>query len=140
MLRIMPYERRNFDVFNFFNDIEKDFWGMPQSNICKTDIRDAGDRFVLEAEMPGFDKEDIKIDIEGNSLTLTAEHKNEKEEKDEAGRYIRRERSYGAYQRCFNIANITADKIEAEYKNGLLTVELPKKTAQVPQVKSIDIR
>ena len=141
MFKLMPYERKNYDVFNFFNDIERDFWGsLPQASTCRTDIRDAGDKFILESEMPGFEKEDIKIDMEGNSLTLTAERKSDKDEKDDAGRYIRRERSYGSYQRSFNISNIVAESIEAEYKNGLLTIILPKKSAQTPQSKKIEIK
>ena len=141
MFRLTPYERSNFDVFNFFNDIEKDLWSVTRTNTFRTDIKDEGDKFVLEAEMPGFDKSDIKINIDGNSLTLCAERSESAEEKGgENHGYIRRERSYGAYERSFNISNITADKIEAEYKNGLLVVDLPKKSAQVPQTKTIDIR
>jgi HSP20 family protein len=77
--------------------------------------------------------------VEGNSLTLTAERKNEREEKGDGG-YIRRERSYGAYQRSFNISNIASDKIEAEYVNGILSVTLPKKVPEAPKNKSIEIK
>ena len=68
------------------------------SSSLKTDIKDEGDKYVMEAELPGFDKDDIKLDISGNDLVLTAEHKAEQTE-DKKDKYIRRERTYGSYQR-----------------------------------------
>ena len=83
MYGLTPFKKSGFDIFNAFNDFEKNFFGgsMPV-NTCKTDIRDEGEKYVMEAELPGFTKEDIKLDINGSYLVLTAEHKNEKDEKD----------------------------------------------------------
>ena len=136
MFRITPY--KSFDLLDAFRDFEKDFFGseMPVST-CKTDIREEDGKFILDAEMPGFEKEDIKIDIEGDLLCLSAERKAENETKQ--GTFIRRERSYGSFKRSFNIENVEADKIEAEYKNGVLTVVLPKKGEQTPKTRRLEI-
>lgn len=141
MYGLTPFERKGYDLFNAFHDFEKDFFGSETPfNSCKTDIKDKGDKFVLEAELPGFDKQDIHLDIDGGFLTLTAERKSENEEKDEDGKYIRRERSYGSYRRSFDISNVNTDMIDAEYKNGVLTVSLPKKEIAPPETKRLEIR
>lgn len=141
MFGLTPFERKSYDLFNAFHDFEKDFFGSGTSfNSCRTDVKDEGDRYVLEAELPGFDKQDISLDIDGGFLTLTAERRSEKEDKDSGGRYIRRERSYGSYRRSFDISNVNADRIDAEYKNGVLTVALPKKEIAQPETKRLEIR
>jgi len=141
MYGLTPFEKKSYDLFNAFHDFEKDFFGGTSPiNSCKTDIKDEGDKFVLEAELPGFDKSDIKLDVEDGFLTLTAEHGGEKEDKDSDGRYIRRERTYGSYQRSFDISGVNCDNIDAEYKNGILTVSLPKKQIAKPEAKRLEIR
>lgn len=141
MYGLTPFERKSYDLFNAFHDFEKDFFGnAPSFNSCKTDVRDDGSKFVLEAELPGFDKQDINLDINDGFLTLTAERCSENEEKDKGGKYIRRERSYGSYRRSFDISNVNADAIDAEYKNGILTVNLPKKEIAPPTSKRLEIK
>lgn len=141
MYGLTPFEKNGFDIFNAFNDFEKNFFGgsMPV-NTCKTDIRDEGEKYVMEAEFPGFTKEDIKLDINGSYLVLTAEHKNEKDEKDDKGKYIRRERSYGSYTRSFDITGVDTENISAEYKDGILKIDLPKKASEEPPVKRLEIK
>lgn len=141
MYGLTPFEKSGFDIFNAFNDFEKNFFGgsMPV-NTCKTDIRDEGEKYVMEAELPGFTKEDIKLDINGSYLVLTAEHKNEKDEKDDKGKYIRRERSYGSYTRSFDITGFDTENISAEYKDGILKIDLPKKASEEPPVKRLEIK
>lgn len=139
MFGLTPYERN--DLWNPFREFEKDFFkDFSSVNRCRTDIRDEGGKYILECEMPGFNKEDIKIDVNGSVLTLCAEHKSENDEKNKNGEYIRRERSYGSYCRSFDISNIDESAIEAEYKNGVLKVTLPKKTEQQPETKRIEIK
>lgn len=141
MYGLTPFERKSYDLFNAFHDFEKDFFGNGTTfKSCKTDIKDEGDKFVLEAELPGFDKQDIKLDINNGTLTLTAEQSSEKEEKNDDGKYIRRERSYGSYCRSFDISGVNTEKIDAEYKNGVLTVSLPKKEIAPPETKRLEIR
>lgn len=141
MYGLTPFKKSGFDIFNAFNDFEKNFFGgsMPV-NTCKTDIRDEGEKYVMEAELPGFTKEDIKLDINGSYLVLTAEHKNEKDEKDDKGKYIRRERSYGSYIRSFDITGVDTENISAEYKDGILKIDLPKKASEEPPVKRLEIK
>lgn len=139
MFGITPFERN--ELWNPFRDFEKEFFkGFGAVGHCHTDIKDEGDKYLLECEMPGFDKNDIKIDINGSTLTLCAENKTENNEKNSSGEYIRRERSYGSYCRSFDISNIDENAIEAEYTNGILKLILPKKAKEKPQIKRIDIK
>ena len=105
----------------------------------RTDVLDKGDRFVLEAELPGFQKEDIDIHVDGNTLTISAQHKEESEEKKD-GKFVRRERKYGSFTRSFDISDIDQAKINASYDNGILSVELPKQVEVVPTPTKIDIK
>lgn len=138
MFGLTPFERN--DLWNPFRDFENDFFkGFGTLSHCRTDIKDEGDKYLLECEMPGFDKSDIKIDIHGSTLTLCAEHKTENDEKNSGGEYIRRERSYGSYCRSFDISSIDENAINAEYTNGILQLTLPKKAKEQPQTKRIEI-
>ena len=75
-------------LFNFFND---DFFNdSMQTNSCRTDIRDIGDKYVMEAELAGFNREDINIDIKDSYLVISAEHKKTSDDKNDNGKYIRR--------------------------------------------------
>ena len=141
MYGLTPFGRNGYNLFNFFNDMDNDFFGdsMPV-NACRTDINDEGDKYVMESELPGFEKEDINIDIKDDYLTISAEHSSNDEEKDEKGNYIRRERSFGSYKRSFGISDVEHDGISAEYKNGVLTIELPKKKAEEPVSKRLEIK
>lgn len=141
MFDLMPfgYERSLLDSFDNF---EKEFFkGMNRSIASfRTDIQDKGDHYVLEAELPGFAKEDIHIDLDDNYLTIRAEHKEEKENKDEKKAFVRQERYYGAYERRFDVSGIDVDAIKAGYENGVLTLELPKAPEIKPEVKKIEIQ
>ena len=102
----------------------------------KADIVDKGDKYVLEAELPGFDKKDININVDDNRLTITAEHSESKEESKD--NYIRKERRYGSFTRSFDVSNIKTEDIKADYKNGMLVLDLPKKDSG-PDSRKIDI-
>lgn len=125
MFDLIPFKNPNSDIFDY-NDFERNFFQNFNLDFpsFKTDIVDKGDKFILEADLPGFNKEDIDIDIDGNRLTISAKHKESREENKQ--NYIRRERRYGSYIRSFDVSNIKTDEIKAEYKNGVLTLELPK--------------
>lgn len=128
MFDLMPFERRTRNLSNFFDAFDKTFFSdFPASfSEIRTDIIDQGDKFLLQAELPGFDKEDIKIDLNGDTLSISAEHKAESEEKKEDG-YVRRERRYGSFARSFDVSGIDVEKISAAYKNGVLELELPRR-------------
>lgn len=139
MYGLTPFERKSFDLFNAFHDFENDFFGGMAPAAFKTDIKDEGDKYLMEAELPGFEKSDIKLDISGDTLTLSAEHSDSSEKKD-GDNYVCRERSYGSYQRSFDISGIDADKIDAEYKNGILYMTMPKKQKAQPEIKRLEVR
>ncbi len=141
MYGLTPFGRTGFDLWNAFNDFDKNFFGdsMP-TNSCRTDIRDDGEKYVMESELPGFEKEDIRLDINGSQLTIAAEHSTNNDEKDDKGNYIRRERTFGSYRRSFDISDVNTEAISAEYKNGILTLELPKKKPEEPVSKRLEIK
>ena len=141
MYGLTPFGGTGFGLWDAFNDFDKEFFGskMPLNN-CRTDIRDDGDKYVMESELPGFDKEDIKLDINGSQLTIAAEHSTSNDEKDDKGNYIRRERKFGSYKRSFDIGDVDTDAISAEYKNGILIIDLPKKAPEAPVAKRLEIK
>jgi HSP20 family protein len=101
------------------------------------DIREQNDAYLVEVELPGLSKDDVKITMENNILTIQGEKKQEKEEK--RGDYHRTERVYGSFQRSFTLpSSVKNDKIEAQYKNGILTVTLPKVEEAKP--KAIEVK
>ena len=137
MFEMRPYAKRNNSLYNPFRDMdefEKKFFSSPfgffDTNVLdefKTDIKDEGDRYELEADLPGFDKKDIHLDVNGDTLTIHAERKAEQEEKDDKNNYVRCERSFGSYSRQFDLSGVDADHMKATYDNGVLKLEMPKK-------------
>lgn len=122
------------DPFNFFND----FFGTNNAPMeLRTDISDKGDTFVLEADLPGFKKDDIKIDLENDRLTIKAERHSEHE--DNRNGYVRRERHFGSFERSFDVSGIDTSGIRANYTDGVLTLTLPKRPELVPDNRSIAI-
>ena len=141
MYAMTPFGKRDYDLFDMFDDFDRSFFAPVSDNKrIRTDIRDEGDKLILEAELPGFAKEDINIDITDNMLTLSAEHSTQSEEKDKEGKYIRRERSYGSYKRSFDLTGVDAQNIDAEYTNGILTLTLPKKQPETPTSRRLEVR
>ena len=141
MFDLMPFEKRHDNFLNYMDALDKSFFGsaFPSSfDAFKTDIREEADKFVLEAELPGFQKEDLQISLNGDRLTIRAERSGENEEK--TGSYLRRERSYGSYQRSFDVSGIDAAHIEAAYKDGVLELQLPKLAEQQPAEQRIEIK
>ena len=138
---MIPFERSDDNFFDLFDNFERKFFGNSNAAIpdFRTDIRDAGDRFVLEAELPGFNKEDIKLDVKDGILTISAQHDENKDEKDDKGSYIRRERRYGSFTRSFDVTGVDEEHITASYNNGVLELNLPKAVPVVPEAKRIAI-
>lgn len=144
-----PYNRRNhivnYNPFREIDEFEKNFFNDFPSfadnalTEFKTDITDNGDSYLLEADLPGFDKKDIKIDLNGDCLTIKAERHSEHEEKDKKGKYLRCERSYGSYSRQFDVSGVETDKIKAKYDNGVLSLTMPKKAEQTSNAKHLEI-
>ena len=141
MFGMLPFERNDDNVFDTFDNFARNFFRSSNTDMpaFRTDIRDAGDRFVLEAELPGFNKEDISLDLKDGILTIRAEHREDKDEKDKQGNYIRRERRYGSFSRSFDVTGIDEGGITAAYNNGILELNLPKAQPAVPETKRIAI-
>jgi HSP20 family protein len=93
-------------------------------NAIKADIRENDKEYIVDAEIPGVDKEDIKLELRNDTLTILVEHKVDTEEKSE--NYLRRERKVGSFSRSFYVQNVKNDMVTAKYNNGILTVSLPK--------------
>ena len=141
MFGMLPFERGNDNTFDTFDRFMHNFFDNSNTTLpaFRTDIRDAGDKFVLEAELPGFDKEDIHLDLKDGILTIAAEHKENADQKDDKGNYIRPERRYGSFSRSFDVTGIDENGITAAYKNGVLELSLPKAVPVVPEAKRISI-
>ena len=100
------------------------------------DLYEKDDHFVIKAELPGVDKKNIAIDLKDRVLTLSGERSYENEVKEE--NYFRKERSYGKFQRAFTLpADVDSDRIKAEFKDGLLQIEVPKPEEQKPKQVTI---
>ncbi|MBS2213642.1 Hsp20/alpha crystallin family protein [Carboxylicivirga mesophila] len=134
-------------LFDRFFDGELMDWN--NSNFSSTDttlpavnVMENADEYAIEVAAPGLNKEDFKVDYDNGRLTISSEHKNEKEEKD-GEKVTRREFSYQSFQRSFTISEnaVNADKIKANYKNGILYITLPKREELKPKpIKQIEIK
>lgn len=124
---------------NFFSNPFGSFFGNSDLAEFKTDVTDEGDHYLLEADLPGFDKKDIKLDISGDVLTVSAERHSKVEDKDKKDKIVRVERSYGSYTRQFDISGVDAEGIKARYDNGVLELTMPKKHEVVPESRRLEI-
>ena len=146
MFGLMPFENSNDsfrDMFRTLDRMERGFFGNNDSNVCqfRTDIQDEGDHYLLEAELPGFNKEDINVEAKNGVLTISAKREEKNDEKDEkSGQYIRRERRYGSFQRSFSLNGVDPKNIQGQYQDGVLKLTLPKEQPAVPETHRIEIR
>ena len=139
---VMP--RGLFDEFSndFFRPFfEGGFTGLTRpERAMKVDVRDDGDKYTLEADIPGVSKDDLKVEVSNGVLTISANYNQEKEEKGEDERYVYRERRCGSMSRAFNVEGIREDDISAQFKDGVLTLTLPKEPEKaLPEGKTIMI-
>ena len=133
------YGENMLDDF-FGTDFGTDFFGgrnplfgKNARNLMKTDIRetDDGKAYRLAVDLPGFQKDEIQLDIQDGYLTIQAEKGLDKDEKDKKGRYIRQERYSGAMSRTFYVGeNVKEEDIKAKFENGILSLSVPKPTEQ----------
>ena len=140
---MIPYTNRgNASLMDLFDEFERSVFGDNgrRTPVFSTDIKDEGDHYLLEAELPGFNKEDIDLDVKDGMLTVSAHHEETVENKDDAGTYICRERRNGSYSRSFDITGIQEDAIGASYENGVLKLTLPKLAEIQPQSRKIAIQ
>ena len=119
---------------NFVDDVFDDMFPFTGNyttadyDLMKTDVKDAGDHYELEMEMPGVEKENIKAELKDGYLTVTAQQNTNKDEKDKEGNYIRRERYAGTLSRSFYVGDaVSEEDIHAKYEDGILKLSVPKK-------------
>ena len=134
--------------FPFYDDremkrMEKKLYGRRGKNVMKTDIQETDKDYILEMDLPGFSKDEVKVSLENGYLTIeAAKGLDQDEQEKDTGRYIRRERYAGACQRSFYVGdNVTQEDIKAEFKHGILKLFVPKKEAKpaVEEDKYINI-
>lgn len=141
MFGMLPFERREDNLFDMFDNFQRRFFSDSNAPLpaFRVDILDEQDKYLLDAELPGFKKEDIQLDVKDGILTISAQHDENKEEKDEKTGYIRRERRYGSFCRSFDITGVDDEHITASYQNGILELNLPKTVPAVPESRQIAI-
>ena len=124
-MMMIPRLKNEFDLLGeMFAD---PFFTEHESKIMKTDIKEKTDKYLIGIELPGYQKENIKIDVEDGYLTVHAEINSDNEEKEE-GKFVRRERYVGSCSRSFYVGNeVKSEDIKASFKNGILKIEVPKK-------------
>lgn len=137
-MRLVPSNMNLFD--GFFDDMFGDsFFRNRNTAVMKTDIKEKDGNYLLNIELPGYQKEDLNISLERGYLTIQASHNTDNSEKDDEGRIVRRERSFGSCSRSFYVGdNLVEDEIKANYENGELKIMIPNKEKQeLPSKKTI---
>ena len=114
------------DLMNRDFDDLFDILPIRRDNRMKCDIYEKDNKYYIEMEVPGFNKEDIDISLKEGYLTVRAEKKMSNEEKDEDKKYLRKERNYIRTERSFNLGNIDEENIDASFENGVLNIVIPK--------------
>lgn len=149
MYELIPFNRRRgsiqrpsdfFDVENFF---DADFYNpfspvFRNSGQIRVDIKDRGNDYLVEAEVPGFSKDEISVEVFEDRLTISAKKEELTDEKNE--NYLRKERNYQTVTRSFTIPDIVSERATAKFENGLLSIVLPKKDESQRRGREINIQ
>ena len=151
-----PFESLRRELDRMFEDFDRDFWRFPFRRsvfdiepfwrrelswgaVPAVDIVEKDNAYEFTAELPGIDEKNIEVKLANGGLTIKGEKQEEKEEKKKD--YYLHERHFGAFERCFPVPEgVDADKIEASFKKGILTVTLPKKPEAQKPVKKIEVK
>jgi HSP20 family protein len=124
---------RPFYMPNFFDDDFFPVLSKRTSSIPSVNVREDDKNFILDVAVPGIDKKDLKIDVNEDVLTISSESKSDSEESKDG--YKRKEFSYSSFSRSFYVPeNVNREKVEANYKDGILTVTLPKQEEEKNKV------
>ena len=121
-----------FDRF-FDDSLEKEFFGTHNplygkhaKNLMKTDVKDVNDHYEVAVDLPGFQKDEVNVELENGYQTISAAKGLDKDQKDDEGHYIRQERYSGSCSRSFYVGDIQPEDIHAKYEDGILKLTLPK--------------
>ena len=128
------------DLFDlpFYDDskVEKKLYGRHAKNLMKTDVRETKNSYEVDVDLPGFKKDEIKLELDNGYLTISAAKGLDKDETDkETGKYIRRERYAGNLSRSFYIGDVKQEDVKAAFKNGILSISVPKEDKKAKEEK-----
>ena len=125
---------------DFFDDFDKDFfggrsplYGKRAKNLMKTDVKETKDCYKVAIDLPGFKKDEVKVELKDGYLTVSAAKGLDKDEEDKEGRYIRQERCAGACSRSFYVGDIRPEDISGKFEFGVLRLRIPKASAALPE-------
>jgi HSP20 family protein len=128
-----------FEIMNSVFDGDE-FFGGSLKRVPAVDVREEDGRYLIEAELPGLSEKDLKLELKDGILSLSTAELAEKAEEDQARRWIRRERREFSFSRSFELPeDADGERIEARFKDGLLSVELPKKPATAPRIVPVKV-
>ena len=140
-MMMIPRKRNEFDLFrDFFGD--DDFFSKSESAIMKTDIKEKKDKYIIEMDLPGYEKENINLELKNGYLEVNANTLKE-ENNEENERYVHKERFFGHCSRNFYVGEVVKEEdIQAEFKNGILMITIPKKDEkkELPEARRIEIK
>ena len=139
-MMMLPRKRSDFNLWDqMFSD--PFFTEERENKFMKTDIKEKKDKYIIDMDLPGYEKENIKIEINNGYLIVNAKTSHHEDEKEE-GKYVKKERFVGECSRSFYVGeDVKEDDIKASFKNGTLKIEVPKKeeSKNIPEKKYIPI-
>lgn len=116
-------------------------YGKRAKNLMKTDVRETADSYELDVDLPGFQKDEVNVDLKEGYLTISASKGLDKKEENKEGKYIRQERYAGACSRSFYVGDVEPEQVSARYEDGVLKVSLPKPgKKELPRSSTIAIQ
>ena len=125
-----------FPVWNTHNPL----YGKRAKNLMKTDVRETENTYEVDVDLPGFKKDEIKVDLKDGYLTIQASKGLDKDQQDKKGKYIRQERYVGACSRSFYVGDVEPRDISAKYEDGILKLSMPKQAKkELPKRSTIAI-
>ena len=128
--------RKNRSFFDDFRMIVPN----TENTLMKTDITETENSYKLAVELPGYDKDDIKVSIEDGYLLIEAETKIENDTKENDDKFLRRERYYGSMKRSYYVGNVKIDEINGSFDKGILYLEVPKEVKKIPEKKYLELK
>ena len=142
MFELIPFSQGRFSLYDPFSVFD-DWFGRGREggrlSSFRTDIREEGDCYILEADLPGCSREDVEVTVENDRLTISARRNEESGAENDRG-YLRRERITGSFSRSFDLSAVDADAIHAAYNDGVLTLTLPKKEERRSSSRKLEIQ
>ena len=144
MLPSIFHESLFDDMFNGFGmmpDIDRALYGKHARNLMKTDVRETQDSYLVDIDLPGFKKDEVKVELKGGYLTVQAAKGLDRDRKDEQGRYIRQERYAGQMSRSFYVGEqVRPEDLRAKFEDGILQITVPKEAPRaIPESNYIAI-